>query len=477
MKSYNTPVYDAIRKYTGSSPVPFHMPGHKLGRGIPGDFLHNIAALDLTEIPGTDNLHHPTGPIKEAQELAAAAFGSDRTYFLVNGSTGGIHTIISTICKPGQKLIVTRDCHKSVFGGMLLAGAEPVFVMPEYNKEFGIMSNVSPEAVDKAFRQNPEAVGILITRPNYYGVCSDIESIAGIAHSYGKILAVDEAHGAHLRFNKKLPACAMDAGADICVQSAHKTLPAFTQGSYLHVKSGNIDLEKLEFNLDILQTSSPSYIIMAFLDIARELMQRDGERLLDNVINEIRSFGTKAAGIDGLRFLKEKDIRGGRLDETRITASFEGLGINGRTAQQLLRSDYGIQVEMSDFSNIVAIATTADGRETLEQLFEGIIGISKKYGSKKRLERPLKDGFEAPPALLGYKAALDGMHEYVSLDEAAGRISGCIAAPYPPGIPLFLPGELILPDTVGYLKQIISCGGDVDGLDELSRVRVCCTPT
>lgn len=475
MKSYNTPVYDAIRKYSGSSPVPFHMPGHKLGRGIPGDFLQNLAALDLTEIPGTDNLHHPTGPIKEAQELAAAAFGSDRTYFLVNGSTGGIHTIISTICKPGQKLIVTRDCHKSVFGGLLVAGAEPVFIVPEYNKEFGIMSYVSPEAVDKAFRQNPEAVGILVTRPNYYGICSDLERIAGITHSYGKILAVDEAHGAHLRFNKKLPVCAMDAGADICVQSAHKTLSAFTQGSYLHVKSGSIDLEKLEFYHDILQTSSPSYIIMAFLDIARELMQRDGEHLLDNVINEIRSLGTEAAGIEGLRFLKESDIRGGRLDETRITASFEGLGINGRAAEKLLRRDYGIQVEMSDFSNIVAIATTADDRETLKQLFKGITGISKKYGSQKRLERPLKDGFEVSPARLGYKEALDGKHEYVRLDDAAGRISGSIVAPYPPGIPLFFPGELILPDTVSYLKEIISCGGDVNGLDELSRVRVCIT--
>lgn len=474
MNSYNTPIYDSLCRYSGCNPVPFHMPGHKLGRGIPDEFLRDIAALDLTEIPGTDNLHNPTGPIREAQELAARAFGSDRTYFLVNGSTGGIHAVISTICKPGQKLIVTRDCHKSVFGGLLLAGAEPVFIMPEYNKDFGIMACVSPEAVDRAFMQNPDAVGIILTRPNYYGLCCDLEEIARIVHSHGKILAVDEAHGAHLRFDKKLPVCAMDAGADICVQSAHKTLPAFTQGAYLHARAENIDFEKLEFNLDILQTTSPSYIIMAFLDIARELMQRDGEVLLDGIISGIRSLKAEAKQIKGLRFLEGSDIHGGRLDETRITASFEGSGINGRTAQELLRKDYGIQVEMSDYSNIVAIATISDDMEALRLLFKGITGICARYGADKSLERPLEKGFPLPPARLGFNEALSCRYEYAVLSEAAGRVCGSIVAPYPPGIPLIFPGETILPETVRFLQEIIRCGGEVGGLDELSRVRVCC---
>lgn len=473
MQSFKTPIYDAIGSYTNTGPLPFHMPGHKLGRGIPEHLLKNIAALDITEIPGTDNLHNPSGVIKEAQELAAHAFGADKTYFLVNGSTCGMHAIISTVCKSGQKLIVTRDCHKSAFGGMLLAGVEPVFIMPEFNKAFGMMACITPEAVERALIDNPEAAGIILTRPNYYGACCDLERIAGVVHSYGKILAVDEAHGAHLGFSDKLPVSAMDAGADICVQSAHKTLPAFTQGAYLHVKAGRVDVERLEFMLDILQTTSPSYIIMAFLDIARGIMQQDGEQLLSRLVSDIQGFKTEAAGIKGLRFLEDGDISGGRLDETRIVANLEELGLTGYEVQKLLRKDYRVEVEMSDFTNVVAIATVADDTEALRRLFEAVSGIGSKYGSNKSLYRPKHTGFEIPPIKLGLNEALKTEREEVDLQKAAGRICRSIIAPYPPGIPLVFPGEIITPEIVGYLLETLKCGGIVAGVDYKLQIQVC----
>lgn len=473
MHSYNTPIYDAICAYTQTEPLPFHMPGHKLGKGIPEYFLNNIATLDITEIPGTDNLHSPSGPIKEAQELAASAFGADRTFFLVNGSTCGMHAIISSVCKPGQKLLVTRDCHKSVLGGMFLAGVEPIFVMPEFCKEFGIMACITAAAVEKALAANPDATGVVLTRPNYYGICCDLESIAGIVHSYGKILAVDEAHGAHLRFSSRLPIAAMDAGADICVQSAHKTLPAFTQGAYLHVKGDRVDIDRLEFMLDILQTTSPSYILMAFLDIARGIMQEDGEQLLNKLVSDIQLFKDEASEVKGLRFLEDSDILQGRLDKTRIVANIEGLGLTGYEAQKLLRKDYRVEIEMSDFTNIVAIATTADDEATLGRFFKAVSGIGKKYGCEKKILYPEQTEFINPSVRLGINEALKTKIEEIELKKATGRICRSIIAPYPPGIPLVFPGEVITSDIIDYLLDTLKCGGSVTGIHDDLQIQVC----
>jgi arginine decarboxylase len=454
-------------------PLPFHMPGHKLGKGIPDFFLQNVASLDITEIPGTDNLHEPSGPIKEALELAALAFGSDRTFFLVNGSTCGIHAMITAMCRPGQKLIVTRDCHKAVVGGMILAGAEPVFIMPELCSGFGIMGCVTPEAVEKTLAANPDAAGVLLTRPNYYGICCDLTGIAAIVHSYGKILAVDEAHGAHLRFNPALPVCAMDAGADLCVQSAHKTLPAFTQGAYLHVKAGRVDIERLEFMLDILQTTSPSYVIMAFLDIARSLMQHEGGQLLARLLSDIRRSKQEASCLSGLRFLEERDFPGGTLDGTRIVANLERLGVTGYDAQKLLRQDYGIEIEMSDFMNVVAIATTADDENSIDRFFKGLVGVGRKYGCSRKRKSPNWAEFGIPAAGLGLNGALKTRSEQIDLRKAAGRVCRSVIAPYPPGIPLLFPGEIITQEIIGYLIETLECGGAVNGIDGKLRIQVC----
>jgi len=516
----NIPVYNAIKAYIGSNPIPFHMPGHKLGKGIPHELLSEIEKLDLTEIPGTDNLHAPAGVIKEAQELAANAFGAKESFFLVNGSTVGLHAAISSVCKRGQKLIVARDCHKAVVNGMLMAGVIPVYIMPEYSEKFGIYTGITPLTVEKALRDAPDAAGVVITRPNYYGVCSDIEEIARIVHLHNKPLIVDEAHGSHLVFNRRLPVCALEAGADLCIQSAHKTLPAFTQGAYLHVGTDRVDRERVRYYLDMYQTTSPSYIIMAYLDIARELMQKFGKAMLDEILDEIElqnnelvcgevsPCGSSSAEVcgresvkadnlwEGICLLTQHDIPGFELDRTRITANVSGLGMTGFMAEKLLRDKFRIQAEMSDLKNIVFISTIADDRETIKYLFSALSDLGRiippdggwlsgKSGEHRTVTSAeavsmcadaMKLGDFNALALSGQimepQAILDAKPVKIPLNQAEGKISKGIISPYPPGIPLVCPGEAFSREIIQYLKTVINAGGIVQGIDEDGMVAI-----
>lgn len=442
------------------------MPGHKLGKGIPAQLLNDIALLDLTEIPGTDNLHQPTGVIRDAQYLAAEAFGADETFFLVNGSTCGIHTMIMTVCKPGDKLVVSRDCHKSVINGMMLAGVNPVYINPEYNEDFGITSVIDPTKLNEVLLRNKEVKGVFITRPNYYGICSDIKKIASITHSFGKVLIVDEAHGAHFKFSNLLPLSAMEAGADICVQSAHKTLPAFTQGAYLHVKSQRIDMDRLKFNLRILQTSSPSYIIMAMLDIAREIMQQKGEKLLIDLLQNIEWFVQAVAGNDKFILLDDNNIPNGNLDRTRVVVNVKKAGITGYSAERKLRKDYNIQVEMSDFYNIVCITTIADDKKKFERLYSSLSGLAANIKDKEYITDICIGKLKTPQQHIELAGVMHAQGIREKLDKAAGKVCKDIITPYPPGVPVICPGEIITEEVVEYLYNIIKCSGNVNGIDE-----------
>ncbi|MGE4282571.1 MAG: aminotransferase class I/II-fold pyridoxal phosphate-dependent enzyme, partial [Clostridia bacterium] len=244
--NYNTPLYDALKAYSKKNMIPFHMPGHKLGAGFPEQFRDSFLDIDLTELPDTDDLHAPEGPIEEAQKLAAEAFGARQTFFLVNGSTCGIQTMIAGVCNPGDILIVDRNCHLSVIHSLILCGVIPQYIYPEYISDLDFIGGINPHEVEEALKKHPDAKGVFITCPTYHGICSDIKTIADIVHRYDKMLLVDEAHGAHFCFHPSLPQGALHAGADICVQSAHKTLPALTQSALLHVNSFNIDLQRIK---------------------------------------------------------------------------------------------------------------------------------------------------------------------------------------------------------------------------------------
>lgn len=449
------------------------MPGHKLGKGIPKEFLSDLASLDVTEIPGTDNLHFPEGVLKEAQELAAHAFCADRTFFLVNGSTCGIHGMIMSICDPGGKLIIGRDCHKSVIHGMMLAGVEPVYVRPGIDKTFGIPTAVSVEKLEEAIKENPDAKGVLLTSPNYYGVCIDSKKIAEIVHSRGMILAIDEAHGAHLVFSEKLPECAMEAGADICVQSAHKTLPAFTQGAYLHVKSHRIDMERVASSLNVLQTTSPSYIIMAFLDIARAIMERTGKNLLEELLFHLDGFKESMRALERVRILSDgavkKDIS---LDRTRLVIHVKDMGKTGFEIEKILRNHYHIQIEMADFYNIVCIATVADRKEDFEKLGTALKEISYEFKDNRPLTDIYYRELDIPCKKIELKHMMYSKKVKVKLKDATGKISGSMLTPYPPGIPLVCPGEVLQDDFIEYIYHIVNAGGGVNGLSSDMEVSV-----
>ncbi|MGE5613953.1 MAG: aminotransferase class I/II-fold pyridoxal phosphate-dependent enzyme [Bacillota bacterium] len=469
--NWKTPIFDAIKAYTDSNPLPFHMPGHKLGKGIPSRFKSGIEKLDLTEIPDTDNLHVPTGVVKEAQELAAEAFGAQMSFFLVNGSTVGLHAAISAVCEPGRRLIVGRDSHRAVINGMLMAGVKPYYILPGFSGEYGINTGITPEAVEKALAEAPDSAGVLITRPSYYGICSDIAKISEIVHAHGKILIVDEAHGAHLVFNRRLPVCALEAGADLCIQSAHKTLPAFTQGAYLHIGSERVDKERVRYFLDIYQTTSPSFIIMAFLDIAREIMQKNGEEALDRLIDSISLYGENVEDC-GIRLLNAQKLPGFRHDPTRVVANLAGIGISGFYAEKLLRKNNNIQAEMSDLNNIVFITTVADGPETVEYLFRALRGLAHFRGESNHGAASLAKQLEIPEQAMEPSEVLNTGVKRVPLKDAAGHVSRNIIAPYPPGIAVICPGEKFSADTVELLSEIIAAGGTVQGVDEEGAVLV-----
>ncbi len=513
--NHNTPIYNYLRKYAAESINIFHMPGHKLGNGVPQELAQDLLQLDVTEVEGTDNLHHPEGIIQEAQEQAAKAFGADKTFFLVNGSTCGIQAAIMSVCARGQKLIVGRDSHRAVASGLILAGVEPVFVYPEFNEEFGISAEIRPEAVENALRANPDVAAVLITRPNYYGICSDIEKICSLVHSYGKVLIVDEAHGAHLAFNDRLPGSALKYGADICIQSAHKTLPALTQGAYLHVKGGRADMERLASTLSLLQTSSPSYIIMSYLDIARELMEKEGKTNLDILI-DINSWfreeleKTNVYTVLTGRSLGIKTIQDSvGHDSTRLVVNIRKLGISGYEADRILREKYRTQVEMADYENLVMITTVSDSRESLERLLQALKElalaekpdeealeealienysvISKSHNLRKILreqykktavrefngiEKEIREAPEGGQFALKPWEAYYAPKEQVSLEQGSSRICADIITPYPPGIPLLYPGEIISASCIQYITDILGYGGKVNGIGHNKSIRV-----
>lgn len=485
IKAYNTPIYNYLRKYAEEKNNIFHMPGHKLGKGVPGELSHNLLQLDVTEIDGTDNLHYPEGIIKEAQELAAKAFGADRTFFLVNGSTCGVQAAIMTACARGQKIIVGRDSHKSVASGLILSGAEPIFVQPEFNDEFAISAEIKPESIENALRANPDATAVLITRPNYYGVCSDIERISSLVHSYGKLLIVDEAHGAHLAFSDRLPASALEHGADICIQSAHKTLPAVTQGAYLHVKGNRVHMEKLDINLSMLQTSSPSYIIMSYLDIARELMETEGREKLGQLIDINTQFTEEAEKTGIYKVLSQQNLGiKTTLDPTRLVINISSLGISGYNADKILGEIYGTRLEMADYENLVAITTVADTQESLNRLLEALksflgheAGQNRDYQGdyQGEIQRNIFKAFwkQTPEAIkIQPWEAYSSEKEVLPLQACEGRVCAEIITPYPPGVPLFYPGEIITTSGIQYINDIICAGGKVNGIGNNNFIRV-----
>ncbi len=480
-RQYKTPLFDALVSLAESRKVSFHTPGHKSGKGISTRFKKfvgpKIFSIDLTTLDEVDCLQKPVGVIKEAQELAAEAYGADQSFFLVNGSTVGNHAMVLATCNPGDEVVVARNAHKSILTGIILAGAIPYFFMPDWGHDLGIPLNAAPEQVRPALESHPRAKALVLTSPNYYGVTADLPRILAEAKERGTLILVDEAHGPHLHFHPRLPPSALSAGADLCVQSTHKILGGMTQSSMLHVKGDRIDLARLQGVLQLMQSTSPSYVLMASLDLARMQMATEGNKLLEKAIHLAEEARAQIKRIGGVSCFGRPEIQakeGFDLDVTKLTISTRALELTGFQASSFLNSESDVQVEMADLYNLLVIVSIGDRKDDLSRLVSGLERISLRYGRKKEGPIPVIFPPSPSPLRLSPREAYFAPYRYVDLKEAVGEISSDIITIYPPGIPLLVPGEEIQGEIAEYLQAMGSKGARVDGLREApsSQIRV-----
>ncbi|WP_018131806.1 aminotransferase class I/II-fold pyridoxal phosphate-dependent enzyme [Effusibacillus pohliae] len=475
------PVLEAMRAHLQSNPLPLHVPGHKMGRGFPAEaavWLGQALRLDLTELPGLDDLHQPQGPIREAQQLAARAFGSEETYFLVGGSTAGNLAMILTVCRPGETVVIPRNAHKSVHHAVMLAGAKPVYLYPEVDGQFAIPTVIRVEEVRRVLAEHPDARAVLITSPTYQGVCSDISEIAGEVHRHGKLLLVDEAHGAHFPFHEQLPPTAIQSGADLVVQSTHKMLGSLTGTAMLHGKNGRYDRERLRTMLGMVQTSSPSYLMLLSLDAARHQMQTCGRELIDRALQALAHGRREAAAIGELAL-----YQGGpdvcAVDPFKWWIQVRQLGLTGFEAERLLREKRGIFCEMADRDHLLAVFSYADTDKQVSRLLEGLrflAEVCSRDPAGKRVEhvRPViaRTDFRLEQVMIP-KDALQRARRRVKLEAAVGQVAAEPVIPYPPGIPLVLPGERYTAELIAHLQDMKRIGSRFQGTEDAALESVC----
>ncbi len=476
-----TPLCSALKKKIERKSYSFHVPGHKNGQLIPKEssilFGKKVFINDKTEIPGLDNLHDQNGVIKDSQELLADTYGVSKSFFLVGGSTAGIEAMILESVSPGEKIIVGRDCHKSVISGIILSGAEPVFIDCSENPNIGLLKPPSFEKAKTIIDENTDAKAILLTSPTYFGLVSDIEMISSYAKKFGMKVLVDEAHGTHFNFSRFLPTSAIKSGADMVVQSAHKTLPALTGGSFLHVVNGdNVNVSRLEQSLQMVQTSSPSYPIMASLDACRKFMFFNGEKLLQKTLKLARWMRQEVSKIDGLKTYNKKEIVSSGVfdvDETKAFIDVLGIGLTGFQMQQVLVKS-GIFVEMATFSKILIVLSVASNLSDVRFLIKTLKSISEVQQSiANKINISFTHRPKMPEKAINPRDAFFSNSTRLNLKDAVGRISAGTITVYPPGIPILVPGEIISIEIVNYLIAITEAGGSTSGIrdQEISVVR------
>ncbi|MFZ5689013.1 MAG: aminotransferase class I/II-fold pyridoxal phosphate-dependent enzyme [Bacillota bacterium] len=470
MEQEQTPLFDAVKKYINAGTIPFHVPGHKQGRGLQEfkEFVgSNVLAMDLTCMPDLDNIINPTGAIKKAQELAAKTFGADHTYFLVNGTTCGIQAMIMAVCQPGDKLILPRNAHKSAVGGLILSGANPVYLEPQINRDFGFSVGITPEQVERALREHPDAKGVFVINPTYYGAASDLKAIVEIAHSRRVPVIVDEAHGAHFGFSSELPLSAMEAGADLAASSTHKLAGSMTQSSFLLLREGMISPQRVKAVLNITQTTSPSYVLLASLDVARKQMALNGKELVQRTINLAGWTREQIQAIKGLNLLDDRALGLGcvALDPTKVTVNVQGLGMSGYEMESILRHQYGLQVELSDLYNVIFLLTIADSEETVGYLVNCLRDVANKRSSRNvvRYCPPLPP---IPEMCILPREAFYSQTTVIDLWDAEGEISAESIMVYPPGIPLVCPGERLTREVIEYVAILRQENAELQGTED-----------
>lgn len=507
-----------LKAYNETDMYPFHMPGHKrLAGAEDGEMgeleFPNPFTVDITEIEGFDNLHHPEGILRESMEWAAGVYGADRTYYLVNGSSGGILAAVSAAAGFESRILTARNCHKSVYHAVYLNRLKPVYLYPQTVPGLGIQGGILPEDVEKSLRQYPDTRAVMVVSPTYDGIVSDIHKIAEIVHRAGLPLIVDEAHGAHFRYGREFPQSALELGADLVIQSIHKTLPSLTQTALLHVnlnrdKGGPyVDIGRLERFLQIYQSSSPSYVLMASIENAVWLMERlrlDRGAPGNAIDRYMERMGRLRENLSKMRCLRlaGKWLKGScgvwDTDMSKVVISTAGTGMTGTELDGILRETYHLEMEMCGPEYATAITSVMDSGEGLDRLEAAVMEIDRELaqelGKTEHIGAgrgasasgpdaaanmlnagPTPVGTGSPGAaqnstpfprlrsLMPIASAMDKDLERVALRESGGRISGEYIYIYPPGIPIVAPGEEISGEALDLVLRFMEQGLPVQG--------------
>lgn len=462
-----TPLFDAVKRYIENGVIPFHVPGHKQGRGLTEfrDFVGDtVLKMDLNGMEDLDFATNPTGVILEAEKLLAQAFGAETAFFLVNGTTSGVQTMIMSACDPGEQIIIPRNAHKSTIGGIILSGAMPIYIQPEINERLGIATGITVESVRRVIKDHPHAKALFVINPSYYGVVPDLKSLVRIAHRSNMAVLVDEAHGAHMSFHDDFPLTAMEVGADMSAISMHKTGGSLTQSAALLIRGDMVLPEAVKHALNLFYTTSASYLLMTSLDVARKQLAVRGAEMLEETLQLARWAREELNKIDGV-YVFGRELVGTPgiydIDETKLTVCVRGLGLTGYETEKILRDEYNIQIELSDIFNVLPYISIGDTEESVQALINAFKDLAAKYAR----EEPKRSTIipENPKMIVTPRDAFYSPKKVVRFEESEGEIAGEMIMAYPPGIPVICMGERITKDIIDYIKLLKSENCEIQG--------------
>ena len=463
------PVYEALERLRKQRVVPFDVPGHKRGRGNPElrDLLgERCVSLDVNSMKPLDNLCHPMSVIKEAEELAAEAFGADHAFFMVGGTTSSVQSMVMTACRSGEKIILPRNVHKSVINALVLNGAVPVYVDPKVDEKLGISLGMELSDLEQAILDNPDAVCVLVNNPTYYGICSDLRGIVKLAHEHDMLVLVDEAHGTHLYFGKDLPVNAMEAGADMASVSMHKSGGSLTQSSLLLVNK-TVNWEYVSQIINLTQTTSASYLLLSSLDISRRNLALRGEESFAKV-KEMAEYAREEINDIGGYYAYSRELVNGTsvydFDVTKLSIYTRDIGLAGIEVYDLLRDEYDIQIEFGDIANILAYVSIGDRIQDIERLVGALADIKRLYSRDP--SKMLNTEYIAPQVVVSPQEAFYAKDESLPIRETAGRICSEFVMCYPPGIPILAPGEVITKEIIEYIIYAKEKGCSMQGPED-----------
>jgi arginine/lysine/ornithine decarboxylase len=480
VKHQTAPLFDALRRFVDRGQAPFYSPGHKGGRTLDPWFVDHMAAIDLNNLPDTDTLHAPDGPILEAERLIADAWKVGQSFILVQGSTGGNIAVALSALRPDEPVLVQRNAHKSVLAGLVQSGARPIWLEPRWDADFGVAHGLDAHMVERAIIDS-RAKSLWALHPTYYGTTADILALASVCQRFDARLLVDGAHSPHFTFHPELPTAAEQVGAVATVQSVHKLLSGLSQAAVLHIDPSALDPATVRRALQLIQTTSPHFAIMASIDLARRQMMLSGHEMLDATLDRARRTAARVAAIPGLTVLRPDDACGAgtgfhQLDETKLLIGTRELAVDARAIVARLNRVHGVQPELSGPGHVLCISTIGNTESDMDRLVAGFAEVATYAGKRSNGD---DDALIAdilalrPEPVLTPREAFFAADETVPLSRAAGRVAADAITPYPPGIPLVMPGELLSPQIVELLRALRTSRNPISASDpELNVVKV-----